>query len=52
MQYYLPSQRKLQVNGNLEQWMMPHAPPTSASLFWFYYSVVGNTIVLYTIARE
>ena len=38
MQYYFPSQRKLHVNGNLASLMMLHAPPTSASLFWFYYS--------------
>ena len=38
MKYYFPSQRKLHVNGNLALWMMLNGPPTSASLFWFYYS--------------
>ena len=37
MQYYFPSQRKLHVNGNLATWIILRAPPTSASLFWFYY---------------
>ena len=39
MQYHLPSQRKVHVNGNLAEWMMLHAPPTSASLSWFYYNI-------------
>ena len=38
MQYYFPSQRKLHVNGNSASCMILRAPPTSASLFWFYYS--------------
>ena len=38
MKYYFPSQRKLQVNGNLVSWMILRAPPTSTSLIWFYYS--------------
>ena len=40
MKYYFPTQRKLRVNGNLASWMILHAPPTSASLFWFYYSIL------------
>ena len=44
MQYYFSSQRKLNVNGNLASLMMLHAPPTSASLFWFYYRT--NQIIL------
>ena len=38
MQYYAVSQRKEHVYGNLASWMMVQAPPTTASLFWFYYS--------------
>ena len=38
MKYYFPSQRKLHVNGNLVSCVMLRAPPTSASLFWFYYN--------------
>ena len=38
MQYYFPLQRKRHINGNLAAWMILCAPPTSASLFWFYYS--------------
>ena len=35
---YCPSQRKQHVYGNLASWLMVQAPPTTASLFWFYYS--------------
>ena len=38
MKYYFLSQRKLHAIGNLASWMMLNDPPTSASLFWFYYS--------------
>ena len=41
MQHYFPSQRKRHVNGNLASWVILGAPPTSASLFWFYYSKVN-----------
>ena len=44
MQYYFPSQRKLHVNGNLASLRMLHAPPTSASLFCFYYSDKWDTL--------
>ena len=30
--------KKLHVNMNLALWLILRAPPTSASLFWFYYS--------------
>ena len=49
MQYYFPSQRKLHVNGNLATWMILRAPPTSASLFWFYYNckeVMHDKVIL------
>ena len=46
MQYHFPSQRKLQLNGNLASWMMLHAPPTTASLFCFYYSVLKFYVVV------
>ena len=32
--------KKQHVNGNLASWMILCAPPTSASLFWFYYSTI------------
>ena len=32
--------------GNLASWMMVQAPPTTASLFWFYYR--GYLVVPYT----
>ena len=35
---YCPSQRKQHVYENLASWMMVQAPPTTASLFWFYYN--------------
>ena len=44
MQYYFPSLRKLHENGNLASWMMLHGPPTSASLFWFYYRHVLRNV--------
>ena len=49
---YCSSQRKQHIYGNLASWMMVQAPPTTASLFWFYHSS-GNSKsivrVLYSI---
>ena len=41
---YCPSQRKRHLYGNLASWMMVQAPPTIASLFWFYYSLYNESI--------
>ena len=41
IQYYtVHHKKKLHVYGNLASWMMVQAPPTTARLFWFYYSWV------------
>ena len=36
----------VKINGNLATCMMFRAPPTSASLFWFYYSRIIQDIWL------
>ena len=32
--------KKTPRNGNLASWKIIQAPPTTVSLFWFYYSVL------------
>ena len=49
-QYYFPSQRKQHIYGNLASWMMVQAPPTTASLFWFYYNCIAGEMLLYFFA--
>ena len=44
MQYYTVHHKEncMYTCGNLAPWMMVQAPPTTASLFWFYYSICFN----------